>query len=109
MATDGAWPTTATGLRCPRALTRNTQKPVSSLWNVTRSMEPTRCSDRDRASWSEAVMAEDFGIDQRDHQRRDAMRTENGRDGETVSSMIAAKFRLPSWSASRVRRGAPWQ
>src|SRR5712691_3310218 len=40
----GAVPTTVTRSRCPRTLTRSTQKPVSSLWNVTRSTLPARCS-----------------------------------------------------------------
>src|SRR6266478_958136 len=39
-----AVPTTVTRSRCPRTLTRKTQKPVSSLWNVTRSTAPVRCS-----------------------------------------------------------------
>src|SRR6266446_6905144 len=39
-----AVPTTVTRSRCPRTLTRRTQKPVSSLWNVTRSTAPVRCS-----------------------------------------------------------------
>lgn len=37
-----ACPTTVTGSRCPRALRRSTQKPFSSLWNVTRSTSPAR-------------------------------------------------------------------
>src|SRR4051794_32759224 len=39
-----AWPTTVTGSRCPRTLTRSTQKPVSALWKVTRSTSPARAS-----------------------------------------------------------------
>ncbi len=39
-----AWPTTVTKSRCPRALTRRTQKPLSGLWNVTRSIRPARTS-----------------------------------------------------------------
>ena len=39
-----AVPTTVTRSRCPRTLTRRTQKPVSSLWNVTRSTAPVSCS-----------------------------------------------------------------
>src|SRR5256885_15964214 len=39
-----AVPTTVTRSRWPRTLTRSTQKPVSSLWNVTRSTAPVRCS-----------------------------------------------------------------
>jgi hypothetical protein len=30
--------------RCPRAFTRSTQKPVSALWNVTRSTMPASTS-----------------------------------------------------------------
>src|SRR3954451_15124832 len=39
-----AWPTTVTGSRWPRSLTRRTQKPVSALWKVTRSTSPARAS-----------------------------------------------------------------
>jgi hypothetical protein len=35
-----AWLTTVIRSRCPRALTRSTQKPFSGLWNVTRSTKP---------------------------------------------------------------------
>ena len=31
---------TVVSSRCPRALTRRTQKPLSSLWKVTRSITP---------------------------------------------------------------------
>jgi hypothetical protein len=37
-----AWPITVTRSRCPRALTRRTQKPLSLLWKVTRSTRPAR-------------------------------------------------------------------
>jgi len=36
----GSEPTTVTKSRWPLALTRNTAKPVSSLWKVTRSIRP---------------------------------------------------------------------
>ena len=39
-----AWPTTVARSRCPRTLTRSTQKPVSALWKVTRSTNPDRTS-----------------------------------------------------------------
>ena len=39
-----AWPRTVIKSRCPRALTRRTQKPVSELWKVTRSTRPARTS-----------------------------------------------------------------
>ena len=39
-----AWPTTVTGSRWPRTLTRSTQKPVSALWKVTRSTRPASAS-----------------------------------------------------------------
>ena len=39
-----AWPMTVTKSRCPRAFRRSTQKPFSSLWNVTRSTSPARFS-----------------------------------------------------------------
>src|SRR3954467_9229124 len=38
-------PTTVTTSRCPRAATRSTQYPFSSLWNVIRSTTPVTCSD----------------------------------------------------------------
>src|SRR5919106_3948103 len=41
----GAWPTTVTRSRWPRALTRRTQKPLSGLWNVTRSTRPVSASE----------------------------------------------------------------
>src|ERR1700753_2515515 len=37
---DGAAPSTVTKSRWPRALMRSTQKPLSALWNVTRSTRP---------------------------------------------------------------------
>ena len=39
-----AWAITVTRSRCPRAFSLNTQKPFSSLWNVTRSTSPARFS-----------------------------------------------------------------
>ena len=39
-----AWPTTVTRSRWPRALMRSTQKPLSVLWKVTRSIEPASTS-----------------------------------------------------------------
>ena len=39
-----AAPTTVTSSRCPRTLTRSTQKPVSGLWKVTRSTRPAKAS-----------------------------------------------------------------
>src|ERR1700687_6413794 len=38
--TEGSDPTTVVSSRCPRAFTRRTQKPFSSLWKVTRSITP---------------------------------------------------------------------
>ena len=45
--TVAAWPTTVTSSRWPRALTRRTQKPLSSPWKVTRSTEPASTSRSD--------------------------------------------------------------
>src|SRR5205823_9149383 len=42
--TDGREPTTVTSSGCPFTFTRRTQKPLSSLWKVTRSMSPEICS-----------------------------------------------------------------
>jgi hypothetical protein len=39
-----ACPTTVISSRCPRALIRRTQNPLSSLWKVTRSTRPARTS-----------------------------------------------------------------
>jgi hypothetical protein len=39
-----AWPITVTSSRWPRAFARSTQKPLSLLWNVTRSTRPARTS-----------------------------------------------------------------
>ena len=39
-----AWPTTVTRSRCPRALARSTQEPLSALRKVTRSTRPARTS-----------------------------------------------------------------
>src|SRR3954462_8911810 len=43
-----ACPTVVTSSRCPRALTRRTQKPFSALWKGTRSTKPasTSCADK---------------------------------------------------------------
>jgi|SRR5580692_4661486 hypothetical protein len=41
---DGASPSTVTRSRCPRALTRRTQNPLSVLWKVTRSTKPASAS-----------------------------------------------------------------
>jgi hypothetical protein len=38
--TEGSDPTTVVSSRCPRVFTRRTQKPLSSLWKVTRSITP---------------------------------------------------------------------
>jgi hypothetical protein len=42
--TSGIVPTTATRSRRPRTCTCRTAKPVSGLWNVTRSIVPATCS-----------------------------------------------------------------
>ena len=43
-ATAGHSPTTAAGSRWSASLTRSTQKPLSGLWNTTRSTRPDRVS-----------------------------------------------------------------
>ena len=48
--TEGSDPTTVVSSRCPRTFTRRTQKPLSSLWKVTRSMTPEICSVAGRRS-----------------------------------------------------------
>src|SRR5208283_4561426 len=57
---DATCPTTGTRSRFPRAFTFRTAKPLSSLWKVTRSTEPTSVSlggDASRAGFNE----EDLG------------------------------------------------
>src|SRR5256884_8424 len=54
--TDGREPTTVTSSRCPFTFTRRTQKPLSSLWNVTRSISPEICSVAGRRSGLAALM-----------------------------------------------------
>ena len=52
--TDAAWPTTVTSSRRPRAWTRSTEKPFSSLWKVTRSTVPARWSDDEAGGLEQA-------------------------------------------------------
>ena len=54
--TEGSDPTTVVSSRCPRAFTRRTQKPLSLLWNVTRSITPEIPSVAGLRSWNVAVM-----------------------------------------------------
>ena len=51
----GAWPTSVIRSRSPRTFSRSTQKPLSALWNVTRSTRPESCSSE--GSEGAAVMA----------------------------------------------------
>ena len=53
--TSAAEPSTVTRSRWPRTLTRSTQKPVSALWNVTRSTSPDKGSRL--RSWSGTALA----------------------------------------------------
>ena len=53
--TSGAWPISVTRSRSPRTFSRSTQKPLSALWNVTRSTRPESCSSE--GSEGAAVMA----------------------------------------------------
>src|ERR1019366_3222429 len=46
-----ACPTTVMRSRCPRALIRRTQKPLSLLWKVTRSTRPARTSWADTSGF----------------------------------------------------------
>src|SRR5437867_964803 len=50
-AMTAAWPMTVTRSRWPRAFARNTQKPFSLLWKVTRSTRPARTSWVDDSGW----------------------------------------------------------
>jgi len=45
-----AWPTTVTRSRCPRAVIRRTQKPLSALWKVTRPTMPAKTSRVDASA-----------------------------------------------------------
>src|SRR4029077_17558619 len=58
--TEGSDPTTVVSSRCPFVLTRSTQKPLSSLWKVTRSMTPEISSVAGRRSGIAAVMSWDL-------------------------------------------------
>src|SRR5882724_1232240 len=58
-AIDGAAPSTVTRSRCPRALMRRTQKPLSALWKVTRSTRPANGS----RSLDEPVMDSSWLLD----------------------------------------------
>src|SRR6516165_2479852 len=42
--TEGSDPRTVTSSRCPLTFTRSTQKPLSALWKVTRSIRPETSS-----------------------------------------------------------------
>ncbi len=55
-ATEGSDPTTVVSSRCPRAFTRRTQNPLSSLWQVTRSIRPEISSVRGLRSRVAAFM-----------------------------------------------------
>jgi hypothetical protein len=57
--TEGSDPMTVISSRCPRALTRRTQKPLSSLWKVTRSITPEISSVAGLRSGIAAVMLGD--------------------------------------------------
>ena len=46
----GAWPTSVIRSRSPRTFSRSTQKPLSALWNVTRSTRPESCSSKGSGS-----------------------------------------------------------
>jgi Natural resistance-associated macrophage protein len=54
--TDGNEPRTVTGSRCPRALTRSTGNPLSSLKKVTLSTSPAISSDGARGWRDEALI-----------------------------------------------------
>src|ERR1700730_7497331 len=57
--TEGSDPTTVVSSRCPRAFTRSTQKPLSSLWKVTRSTSPEISSVAGLRSGIAAFMCRD--------------------------------------------------
>jgi hypothetical protein len=61
--TEGSDPTTVVSSRCPLVLTRSTQKPLSSLWKVTRSMTPEISSVAGRRSGMAAFMGIHFATD----------------------------------------------
>src|SRR5450759_4043504 len=58
--TEGSDPMTVVSSRCPRAFTRRTQKPLSSLWKVTRSMTPEISSVAGLRSGIAAVIGDSF-------------------------------------------------
>ena len=55
--TEGSDPTTVVSSRCPRAFTRRTQKPLSSLWKVTRSISTGDFLGRGSALWDCGIHA----------------------------------------------------
>src|ERR1017187_6374147 len=58
--TEGNDPTTVVSSRCPRAITRKTQKPLSSLWKVTRSITPEMSSVAGLRSGIAAFIGDSF-------------------------------------------------
>src|SRR5579864_342921 len=65
--TEGSDPTTVVSTRCPRVFTRRTQKPLSSLWKVTRSISPEISSVACRRSGIAAFMCGDSFSHGRSH------------------------------------------
>ena len=58
--TEGSDPTTVVSSRCPRVFTRRTQKPLSSLWKVTRSITPEISSVAGLRSGTAAFIGDSF-------------------------------------------------
>src|SRR5208337_3643797 len=96
-----AWPTMVTRSRCPRAFIRSTQKPLSALWNVTRSTVPASTSRSGRVEdgggaigW---IMAVRVGCGERREQVR--------RQG--LAAGVVQKVLFPGYTGNRQSRASP--
>ena len=104
---EATWPTTGTRSRLPRAFTFSTAKPLSSLWKVTRSTEPTSVSlggvaSKDGGKLSEPLTRQREGILNRylvarDHSLRQPSRTTTKKEKDEKR-----RFRMPA----RRRKGS---
>ena len=80
--TDGSDPMIVVSSRCPRAFTRRTQKPLSSLWKVTRSISPEISSVAGLRSGIAAFIGDSFS---------------HGRSALRITDMIDSRC-PPKWA-----------
>src|ERR1017187_6537659 len=91
--TEGSEPMTVVSSLCPRAFTRRTQKPLSSLWKVTRSITPEISSVAGLRSGIAAFIGDSFS-----HRRSGACRR-LARIGRIVECMAKPKPKSqPTWT-----------